>query len=114
MPGLCTVHADSAREALGKLCTLPLLAAGNITSAFVVPTVAACVDLVVHLEVDRSGRRRVREVIGVPGRVEGTVIETAEMFGTRDSRLVRSTGEPPLPERFARAGIDVRALLAEG
>ena len=114
VPGLCTVHADSAREALGKLCTLPLLAAGNITSAFVVPTVAACVDLVVHLEVDPSGRRRVREVIGVPGRVEGTVIETAEMFGTRDGRLVRSTGEPPRPQRFARAGVDVRALLAEG
>ncbi|HEX6756347.1 MAG TPA: ATPase, T2SS/T4P/T4SS family [Mycobacteriales bacterium] len=114
VPGLCTVHADSAREALGKLCTLPLLAAGNITSAFVVPTVAACVDLVVHLEVDPSGRRRVREVIGVPGRVEGTVIETAQMFGTRDDRLLRSTGEPPRPERFARAGVDVRALLAEG
>ena len=114
VPGMCTLHADSAREALVKACTLPLLASANITSAFVLPTVAACVDLVVHLEVDPAGHRRVREIVGVPGRVEGTVVETAELFGTRDGRLVRAAGEPPRPDRFARVGIDVHALLAEG
>ena len=113
VPGMCTLHADSAREALLKVCTLPLLAAANITSAFVVPTVAACVDLVVHLESDRSGRRRVREILAVPGRVEGTVIETAELFATRDGRLVRAAGEPPRPDRFTRAGIDAHTLLRE-
>lgn len=113
VPGLCTLHADSAREALVKVCTLPLLASANITPAFVVPTVAACVDLVVHLEVDPAGRRRVREIVGVPGRVEGSTIETAELFGTRDGRLVRSSGAPPRPDRFTRVGIDVHALLAE-
>ena len=113
VPGMCTVHADSAREALLKLCTLPMLAAANITSAFVVPTVAACVDLVVHVEADPSGRRRVREIVGVPGRLEGTVIETADLFTTRDGRLVRATGEPPRPDRFTRAGLDAHTLLAE-
>ncbi|HZB51674.1 MAG TPA: ATPase, T2SS/T4P/T4SS family [Mycobacteriales bacterium] len=112
VPGLCTLHANSARQALVKACTLPLLAGGNIGAGFVVPTVAGCVDLVVHLEVDPAGRRRVREIVGVPGRVEGAVIETAELFGTRDERLVRRGGEPPRPERFARVGIDVQALLA--
>jgi pilus assembly protein CpaF len=29
LPGLCTIHANSAREALTKACTLPLLAGDN-------------------------------------------------------------------------------------
>ncbi len=70
VPGMCTVHANSAREALTKICTLPLLAGENVTAAFVVPTVAAAVDLVVHLEVDGRGRRRTAEIVAVPGRVE--------------------------------------------
>ena len=49
LPGMCTIHANSAREALVKMCTLPLLAGENISARFVVPTVAASVDLVVHL-----------------------------------------------------------------
>jgi pilus assembly protein CpaF len=113
VPGMCTLHADSAREALLKLCTLPLLAAANITSAFVIPTVATCVDLVVHLEPDRNGHRRVREILAVPGRTEGSVIETADLFTTVGGRLTRAAGEPPRPDRFTRAGLDVHTLLAE-
>lgn len=30
LPGMCTIHANSAREALTKMCTLPLLAGANI------------------------------------------------------------------------------------
>lgn len=30
LPGMCTLHANSAREALVKMCTLPLLAGDNI------------------------------------------------------------------------------------
>ena len=111
VPGLCTVHANSAREALLKVCTLPLLAGGSISAAFVTPTVAGCLDLVVHLAVDAGGRRRVREIVGVPGRVEGGVIETSEVFGTRDGRLVRGVGGPPGADRFERLGLDLRRLL---
>lgn len=113
VPGMCTVHANSAREALTKICTLPLLAGENVTAAFVVPTVAAAVDLVVHLEVDGRGRRRTAEIVAVPGRVEHGVVETADLFHRRGDRLVRGGGFPPHPERFARLGIDVAALLAD-
>ena len=41
LPGMCTLHANSAREALVKMCTLPLLAGDNISARFVVPTVAS-------------------------------------------------------------------------
>ena len=104
LPGMCTVHANSAREAVTKLCTLPLLAGENVGHAFVVPTVAACVDLVVHVGTERDGRRRVREIVAVPGRVEGDVVETADLFTTRDGRLVRADGWPPHAERFERPG----------
>ena len=68
---MCTIHANSAREAITKLCTLPLLAGENVSHSFVVPTVASSVDLVVHIARDALGHRRVREIVAVPGRVEG-------------------------------------------
>src|SRR5207342_155307 len=69
LPGMCTVHANSAREAVTKMCTLPLLAGENVGHAFVVPTVAGCIDLVLHVATERDGRRVLREVLAVPGRV---------------------------------------------
>jgi pilus assembly protein CpaF len=113
VPGMCSLHANSAREALVKMCTLPLLAGENVSHAFVVPTVATSVDLVVHLEVDHSGRRMVREIVAVPGRVESGVIETADIFTTQAGQLVRADGYPPHPERFARLGVDLADLLAD-
>ncbi len=112
LPGMCTVHANSAREAITKMCTLPLLAGENVGSRFVVPTVAASIDLVVHIALSADGRRRVREVVAVPGRVEADVVETADVFTTRGGDLVRAEGYPPHLERFERAGIDVAAVLA--
>ena len=111
-PGMCTIHANSAREAVTKLCTLPLLAGENVSHSFVVPTVAASVDIVVHAVREADGHRRVREIVAVPGRVEGDVIETADIFTTRDGRLVRAEGWPPHRERFERAGHDLAVLLA--
>jgi len=112
LPGMCTLHANSAREAVTKMCTLPLLAGENVGSRFVVPTVAGCIDLVVHIALDARGRRRVQEVVAVPGRVEGDVVETADIFTTRGDALVRADGFPPHPERFVRAGADLARLLA--
>ena len=114
LPGMCTLHANSAREAVVKMCTLPLLAGENIGTSFVVPTVASSVDLVAHVGTDADGRRRVREIVALPGRVEGGVVETADVFTTRDGRLVRADGFPPHADRFARAGIDLPALLGDG
>jgi len=112
LPGMCSIHANSAREAIVKLCTLPLLAGENVGHAFVVPTVASCIDIVVHTAKDGTGHRRVREVVAVPGRVEGDVVEVADLFVTRGGRLVRADGYPPHPERFEWAGLDLPGLLA--
>jgi pilus assembly protein CpaF len=112
LPGMCTLHANSAREALVKMCTLPLLAGENISARFVLPTVAASVDLVVHLGVDATGVRRVNEVVAVPGRVENDVIETETVFERVRGELVATGGMPPRLDRFERAGIDVHAILS--
>ena len=106
LPGMCTLHANSAREALIKACTLPLLAGQNVSAGFVVPTVAAAIDIVIHLEMDSQGRRRVREIVGVSGRVEADVIETCDIFTTRDGLLCRGSGLPPFLDRFVAAGVD--------
>ena len=74
---------------------------------------ASSVDLVVHVGTDPSGQRRVREVVALPGRTEGTVVETADVFTTRDGRLVRADGHPPHPERYAALGLDLPALLGD-
>jgi pilus assembly protein CpaF len=107
------VHANSAREAVTKLCTLPLLAGENVGHAFVVPTVATSVDIVVHVATENDGRRRVREIVGVPGRVEGDVVEVEDLFTTRDGRLRRADGWPPHPERFVRNGFHIGSLLVD-
>jgi pilus assembly protein CpaF len=112
LPGMCSLHANSAREAIVKLCTLPLLAGDNVGHSFVVPTVASCVDLVIHTAKDGNGHRRVREIVAVPGRVEGDVVESADLFVTRHGRLARADGYPPHPERFEQAGLDLPRLLA--
>lgn len=111
LPGLCSLHANSAREALTKMCVLPLLAGQNVSAGFVVPTVAASVDLVVQLVTDHRGRRRVSEILGVTGRVEGEVIETSELFVSTDGRLVQGGGYPPHEQRYRQAGFDLVELL---
>jgi pilus assembly protein CpaF len=111
LPGMCTIHANSAREALVKMCTLPLLAGENISTRFVVPTVASSVDLVVHLGIDVDGVRRVNEIVAVPGRVENDLIETETIFERGEGDLVRAAGMPPRTQWYTRVGIDVHALL---
>ncbi len=66
-----------------------------------------------HTAKDAQGQRRVREVVAVPGRVEGDVVEVADLFVTRGQQLVRADGFPPHEERFAWAGLDLPRLLAQ-
>lgn len=79
VPGAATIHANSAREALGKLAALPLLAGRNIDGAFVRPAVAASVQLVAHCERDAAGVRRVVEIVAPTG-VEGDVITARTLY----------------------------------
>jgi pilus assembly protein CpaF len=110
LPGMTSIHANSAPEALTKLTTLPLLAGENVTHAFVVPTVAASIDLIVHLSNER-GVRRTQHILGVSGRVESSVIETVSLFERRGAALRWTGHRPPKQERFDAAGIRLEAML---
>ncbi len=112
MPAMSTLHANSAREAVTKLCTLPLLAGQNIPGDFVVPTVASSVDLVVHTATDRNGRRQIREIAALTGRVESGTIELASIFTDHGHGLRRDRGFPARTEHYRRHGFDVAELLA--
>ena len=110
LPGMTSIHANSALEALVKLTTLPLLAGENVTHSFVVPTVAASIDLIVHLTSDR-GRRRTSQILGVTGRVESGQIETVSLFARQGDRFSWTGQRPPKVERFVSAGFDLDRIL---
>jgi pilus assembly protein CpaF len=103
------VHANSAREALNKLCALPLLAGGNVDGAFVGQTVSACVDLVVHCEIDRNGVRRVREIATVTSRGMSPDVEI--IFTGGPDGLMPTGARPSDMSKFERAGFAPDRLL---
>ncbi len=111
IPGMCTIHANSARDAITKMCTLPLLAGENVSDRFVVPTVASAIDIVVHLGIDEQGVRRVREIVGVSGRAESGTVELSTLFRAGAEGLERADGYPPHEERFALRGHHLTELL---
>lgn len=80
LPGMGTIHANSARDAIMKLQTLPLLAGSNISHSFIVPTVASAIDIVIQIAMDSDGRRRVVEVVEVTGRIENLHIEMETLW----------------------------------
>ena len=81
VPGMASIHANTAKDALAKLAALPLLAGRNIDSSFVLPAIAAGVDLVVHCSRDADGRRRVSEIAATTGRIVGGAIEVERVGG---------------------------------
>lgn len=70
MPTLSTIHANSTREAILKLSTLPLLAGPNINSEFVTAAIASSIDTVVHLRLRPDGSRAITEIAATTGLIE--------------------------------------------
>jgi pilus assembly protein CpaF len=89
LPGMCSIHAKSAQQALVKLSTLPLLEGRNVDASFVLPTVAGTIDAVVHLERSPGGTRRLVSIIAPTGRITKGVIESRVVFEAREGTLVR-------------------------
>lgn len=103
LPGMGTIHANSARDAVMKLQTLPLLAGANISHAFIVPTVASAIDFVVQIAMDYEGQRRVTEVIALTGRTEKSQIEMETLWKWIDGAYVEGIGLGSIRSRFAQS-----------
>ena len=109
--GMTSVHANSAREALRKLTTLPLLAGENIDRRFVAATVAACVDLVVFCRRTAAGRE-VTEIVSVGEQVGDGLDLTSGAIFTGAGGSLTWTGEYPTGrEKFLDRGIDLTSVL---
>jgi len=113
LAGMCSVHANSAHDALAKICTLPLLAGENISREFVTPTVASCFDLVVHCTRSHDGHRYVSEILAVGNRVEGGIIESTSVFRLVDGELTLNHAGLMEHPKFAAAGVDIRTVIGE-
>ena len=111
MPSMCSLHANGVREALHKLCLLPMLAGSNVSAEFVVPTVANVVDILVHVELLASGKRVIQSIGSVSGRVEGNQIECTEIFHRPDQQLIPTGLYPNKSDRFTRMGYSLQRLL---
>lgn len=109
LPGMGTLHANSARDAITKLQTLPLLAGENISHKFIAPTVASAIDLVVHVGMDSEGRRQVREVASLTGRFENDRAEIEILWRWDGQQYQRGVGSIGNEEKFESAGIPLES-----
>lgn len=92
LPGMGTLHANSARDAITKLQTLPLLAGENISHKFIAPTVASAIDLVVQVSLANNGTRRITEVSRVTGRYENDRVEIENVWRWNGENYERGLG----------------------
>ncbi len=109
--GMTSVHANSAREALRKLTTLPLLAGENLDRRFVAAMVAACVDLVVFCRRSSTGREVV-EILSVGEQVgDGCDLTAGAIFAGAGASLAWTGEYPTARSRFEERGIDLGVVL---
>ncbi|MGH7900022.1 MAG: CpaF family protein, partial [Candidatus Binatia bacterium] len=105
---LSTIHADSPDEALSRLETLARLARDDLGSRAIREQIFAAVELIVHTERDKDGKRVVTS-IAEPSAVESDRIKLREIFARAPAAkdLAATGAVPRLCERLGRQGITV-------
>lgn len=89
---LTTLHANSPRDALGRLEYMVCMAGFDMPVSNIRTQIASAIDLVVQLERQEDGRRRVTSIQEING-MEGDIITMSELF------------------RFARKGVDDKDMI---
>lgn len=77
LPGMASIHANSAREAITKTCTLPLLAGDNIGSPIMAPR---------HLSLTVTSCRRNLTLVGPPGGPPASLVAPWPDYGPEGER----------------------------
>src|SRR6266403_2387091 len=113
---LCTVHANSARDALSRLETMILMSGIALPVRAMRDYIAAALDLIVHLGRLSDGTRKILRVTEVVG-MEEDVVTTQDIFLFEqqgidaDGKVLgfhRASGvRPHFTDRLARAGIQL-------
>jgi pilus assembly protein CpaF len=94
LPGMATIHANSARSAIQKLQLLPLLAGENITHRFINPTIAQSIDVIIQCNLGVDGKRRITEVAVLTGRIEENQMEIETIFKWNGKKYIDGIGNP--------------------
>jgi len=114
---LCTVHANSTREALARLETMILMAGLSVPVRAMREYICSALELGIHMARFSDGSRKIVRVTEVSG-MEESVISTQDIFVyehagiDQDGRVLgfhHATGvRPKFTERLVRAGIHLR------
>lgn len=118
---MCTLHANSPRECLGRMENMILMGDIKIPKEAISRQIAESVDLIVQVKRLRDGSRRTTNITEVIG-MEGDVIVTQELFKfeyldeTEDGKILgefRSSGLRPYTlEKARQFGFDQAYLEA--
>jgi pilus assembly protein CpaF len=76
---MCTLHANSPREALSRMENMVLMSNIKIPKSAITRQIADSIDLIVQIKRMRDGMRRISSITEVVG-MEGEVITTQELF----------------------------------
>ena len=103
---LSTVHANAPRDALARIETMVLMAGFDLPSRAIREQIASALNLVVHIERLRDGRRVVANVTEVLG-MEGDVITMQDVFkyDWNEKALVPTGIRPSFERRLHDHGI---------
>jgi pilus assembly protein CpaF len=117
---LCTVHANTPRDALARIETMVLMAGFDLPIRAIRQQVASALDLIVHLERLEDGGRRVTAITEVQ-RMESDVITLQDIYDFKVDRVtpdrtvigsLRSTGlRPTFLHKFEKRGVSLPVSL---
>ena len=119
---LTTIHANSARDALGRLETMVAMSNLNLPEIATRRQIASAIDVVVQISRLSDGTRKVTSISEITG-VEGDIISMQEIFAFRKTGLAENgtvlgefvaTGiRPRLSERLAASGVNLPPSMFE-
>jgi len=117
---LCTVHANTPRDALARVENMVLMASLDLPDRAIREQTASALDVVVQLQRGTDGVRRVTHITEVTG-MEGQIITLQDLFRfqqtgvTPEGKIVGDmapTGiRPSFAERFVQAGLTLPSDL---
>jgi pilus assembly protein CpaF len=117
---LCTVHANSPRDALARIETMVLMAGYDLPIRAIRQQVASALDMIVQLERLEDGSRRVTAITEVQ-RMESDVITLQDIFEFTVERVtpervvvgkLAGTGlRPTFLHKFEKRGVELPANL---
>jgi len=120
---ICTVHANSPRDALSRVETMVLMAGVDLPVRAVREQMASAVDLIVHITRFKDGSRRVTHITAVSG-ITGEAVRLDDVFqfdhqGFDTSGFVRGELRPTAAmsaflSRFAEHGVPFDSTLLIG